>query len=97
MFGMDFSKFVVLSVLVVTCITTVMGFALAFYCVYEGFTSTLPWIATTMTAAWAAMGTVCSFHSNLTKSDHSEGGITYETAKAAGFGQTTGSENSPAI
>lgn len=95
MFGMDFSKFVVLSVLVVTYITTVMGFALAFYCVYEGFTSTLPWIATTMTAAWAALGTVCSFHSNLTKSDHSEGGITYETAKAAGFGQ--GSENSPSI
>ncbi len=96
MFGLDFSKFVVFSVLVVTCMTTVLGFVLAFYCVYKGFTSTMPWIATTMTAAWAALGTVCSFHTSLTKSDHSQGGITFEAAKAKNF-ETTGSKNSPAI
>lgn len=92
---MDFSKVVVSAVLVVTCVTTLLGFGLAFLCVFKGFTSTMPWIATTMTAAWAALGTVCSFHSNLTKSDHSEGGITYEAAKATNFGQ--GNENSPSI
>lgn len=95
MFGLEFSKFVILSVLIVTCMTTLLGFALAFYCVYLGFTSSLPWVATTMTAAWAALGTVCSFHSTLTKSDHSEGGITFEAAKAVGFTQE--SVNSPGI
>ena len=36
---------------------------------------------------WTAHGTVCSFYLNMAKSDHSEGGITFETAKASGFVQ----------
>ena len=46
---------------------------------------------------WAAHGTVCSFYLSLCKSDHSEGGITFEAAKAAGFQQREGSIDSPAI
>lgn len=96
---MDFSKLVVLSILFVTCVTTVLGFLLAFYCVHKGFTSTLPWIATTMTAAWAAVTASSSFYYNMTKSDHSEGGITFEAAKASGFttSDETGTTDSPAI
>ena len=44
---------------------------------------------------WTAHGTVCAFYLNMAKSDHKEGGITFESAKAAGFGQV--SENSPSI
>lgn len=95
MFGMDFSKFVVLSVLIITIIAILFGFLLAFYCVFQGFTGTVPWIAATMTAICASLGTVCSFYQNMVKSDHSEGGITYETAKACGFG--SGSAASPSI
>ena len=29
---------------------------------------------------------VCSFYLNMSKSDHREGGITFESAKAANFG-----------
>ena len=43
---------------------------------------------------WTAHGTVCAFYLNMAKSDHREGGITYESAKAAGF---AGSENGPSI
>lgn len=45
---------------------------------------------------WTAHGTVCSFYLNMSKSDHKEGGITFEAAKAKGFTQG-GSENSPPI
>ena len=46
---------------------------------------------------WTAHGTVCAFYLNMAKSDHKEGGITFESAKAAGFAATTGSENCPSI
>ncbi len=39
------------------------------------------------------MATVCAFYLNMAKSDHKEGGITFEAAKAEKFG--SGSENSP--
>ena len=49
-----------------------------------------------------AHGMVCSFYLNLCKSDHREGGITFETAKAANFNTNVsqtpvGSVESPAI
>ena len=34
---------------------------------------------------WTAHGTVCSFYLNMSKSDHKEGGITFESAKANNF------------
>ena len=48
---------------------------------------------------WTAHGVVCSFYLNMAKSDHTEGGITFERAKANGFQETEpiGSTDSPAI
>ena len=34
---------------------------------------------------WTAHGVVCSFYLNMAKSDHREGGITFESAKANSF------------
>ena len=34
---------------------------------------------------WTAHGVVCSFYLNMAKSDHKEGGITFESAKASSF------------
>ena len=34
---------------------------------------------------WTAHCVVCSFYLNMVKSDHKEGGITFESAKAANF------------
>ena len=83
-------------------VVTVGGFLLAFYCVYKGYTGALPWIGAMVGLPWGAHGMVCSFYLNLCKSDHREGGITFETAKAANFktnvSQTpVGSVESPAI
>ena len=63
-------------------IVTIGGFLLAFYCVYRGFTGSLPWIGAMVGLPWTAHGTVCSFYLTMAKSDHRSGGITYETAMA---------------
>ena len=59
---------------------TLSGIALAFYCIRYGYIGTLPWISTLVGLPWAAHGVVCSFYLNLAKSDHKQGGITYDLA-----------------
>ena len=54
----------------------------------------LPWLTAMVGLPWTAHGTVCAFYLNMAKSDHKEGGITFETAKAAGFQESV---NSPSI
>ena len=76
---------------------TVGGLLLAAYCIHENFTGGLPWLSAMVGLPWTAHGVVCSFYLNMAKSDHKEGGITFETAKANDFIQDTGSDNSPAI
>lgn len=80
-------------------LVTIGGIALAFYCIYKGYSGSLPWIGAMVGLPWTAHGTVCSFYLNMAKSDHSEGGITYEVAKANGFAEEPEEENweSPAI
>lgn len=81
-------------------IVTIGGLALAFYCVHKEFTGALPWISAMVGLPWGTHGTICAFYLNLCKSDHSEGGITFEAAKAANFNapkKPEGSINSPAI
>ena len=63
-------------------LVTVGGILLAFYCIYKGYTGSLPWVSAMVGLPWTAHGTVCSFYLNMAKSDHSVGGITFETAMA---------------
>lgn len=66
-------------------IVTIAGLLLGFYCVHKGYVGSLPWISTMVGLPWAAHGTICSFYLNMAKSDHKEGGITFEKAKAKNF------------
>ena len=75
-------------------VVTVGGLALAGASIALGYTGSLPWISALVGLPWAAHGTVCSFYLGMAKSDHSEGGITFEAAKAKNF--ETG-EKSPEI
>ncbi len=76
-------------------VVTVGGLLLAAYCVRTGYAGALPWLSAMVGLPWTAHGTVCAFYLNMAKSDHKEGGITYESTKAAGFQQV--SEESPTI
>lgn len=83
--GLCFSKKLVRWVTQMVSLTTIFGFLLAFYCVHKGYTGALGWVAGMVTSSWAAIGTVGGFYMSMAKSDHREGGITYEAAKANGF------------
>ena len=91
----EFSKRLIADIRALLWVVTVGGLALAAYCIRTGYTGALPWLTAMVGLPWTAHGTVCAFYLNMAKSDHKEGGITFESARAAGFGQR--SENSPPI
>ena len=93
---MEFSKRLIADIRALLWVVTVGGLLLAAYCVRVGYTGALPWLSAMVGLPWTAHGTVCAFYLNIAKSDHKEGGITFESAKAAGF-QESGRGNSPSI
>jgi len=93
---LDFSKRLIRDIRFLLWLVTVGGMLLAAWCVRCGYLGSLPWLSGMVGLPWAAHGVVCSFYLNMAKSDHKEGGITFETAKTSDF-TTTGSENSQSI
>ena len=91
---MEFSKRLIRDIRWLLWAVTLGGLALAACCIRTGYTGALPRLSAMVGLPWTAHGTVCAFYLNMAKSDHKEGGITYESAKAAGF---AGSENGPSI
>ena len=91
---MEFSKRLIADIRALLWVVTVGGLLLAAYCIRVGYTGALPWLSAMVGLPWTAHGTVCAFYLNMAKSDHKEGGITFETAKAAGFQESV---NSPSI
>src|SRR5699024_2717415 len=83
---LDYSKRVVRDIRALLWVVTVGGLILAAYCIHKDFVGSLPWLSAMVGLPWSAHGVVCSFYLNMAKSDHSEGGITFETAKAQNFG-----------
>lgn len=83
-------------------VVTLGGLLLAALCIQKGYLGSLPWLSAMVGLPWTAHGVVCSFYLNMAKSDHSEGGITFEAAKAQGFLSQSvsggaGSDQSPGI
>lgn len=93
----DFSKRLISDIRWLLWVVTLGGIVLAAYCVRKGYTGSLPWLSAMVGLPWTAHGVVCSFYLNMAKSDHSEGGITFESAKANNFEVDTGSDESPMI
>lgn len=77
---LEFSKKLIMDIRALLWIVTLAGIALAFYCIHLGYLGTIPWISALVGLPWSAHGVVCSFYLNMAKSDHSQGGITYELA-----------------
>lgn len=91
----DFSKQLIADIRALLWVVTVGGLLLAAYCIRTGYTGALPWLTAMVGLPWTAHGVVCSNYLSMAKSDHKRGGITFEAAKAANFGQE--SDNSPRI
>ena len=92
---MDFSKQLIRDIRCLLWVVTLGALALAGYCIRTGYTGALPWLTAMVGLPWTAHGVVCSCYLQMAKSDHREGGITFEAARAAGFRQDSG--DSPAI
>lgn len=56
----QFSKWVVADVRPLLWVVTIGGFALAFYCVYKGFTGALPWIGAMVGLPWTRPRVICA-------------------------------------
>ena len=94
----EFSKCMISDIRLLLWVVTVGGLVLAAWCIHRGYTGSLPWLSAMVGLPWTAHGTVCAFYLNLCKSDHKEGGITFEAARAAGFQPVArDSVDSPAI
>lgn len=94
---MEFSKRLIADIRALLWVVTLGGLLLAAWCIHKGFTGSLPWLSAMVGLPWSAHGVVCSFYLNMAKSDHKEGGITYETAKANNFTQVAGNDSVPTI
>lgn len=94
---LDFSKQLIQDIRGLLWVVTVGGLLLAAYCVRAGYAGSLPWLSAMVGLPWTAHGAVCAFYLNMAKSDHREGGITFENAKAARSGQSGGDSDSPSI
>lgn len=92
---LDFSKRLIADIRALLWLVTVGGLVLAAMCILHGYVGSLPWLSAMVGLPWTAHGVVCSFYLNMAKSDHKEGGITFESAKAKTF--VPDSENSPQI
>ena len=92
----DYSKRMISDIRALLWLVTIGGIVLAAYCIHKGYTGSLPWLSAMVGLPWSAHGVVCSFYLNMAKSDHKEGGITFESARASKY-TDAGSMDSPAI
>ena len=99
---LEWSKQLIADVRALLWVVTIGGLLLAAFCIYKGFLGSLPWVSAMVGLPWSAHGIICSFYLNMAKSDHREGGITFEKAKANNFNDVIiinngASKNSPSI
>ena len=97
---LDYSKRLISDIRWLLWLVTAGVLLLTAYCIHDDYMGALPWLAVMVGLPWSAHGVVCSFYMNMAKSDHREGGITFESAKANNFTEKdddAGSIDSPAI
>ncbi len=52
---------------------------LAFYCIYEGFTGSLPWLAAMVGFPWTAYGVSQAMYYRKSMAENTAGGVKYES------------------
>lgn len=69
--------------------------ALMYLCIINGYTAAAAWLTAGVGVGEAIIIAGCNAYFKLAKSDHSEGGITFEAAKAQGFKQGEYTDSPP--
>lgn len=81
----EWHKIIALLVIFAGIVIVQECFVLMYLCVQNGYTATAAWLTAAVGLAEAVIGLGAKCYFDLAKSDHSEGGITFESAKAKNF------------
>lgn len=95
--SLGFTNRLALYILLFLALGLLGGFYLAIKSIANGYTGSLLCYTVVFTPIGTVAATAFGKISDKNKAENTEGGITYEAAKAAGFTQSTGSTESPAI
>ena len=90
----EYSKIITSAVIAAGVMFIEECFVLMLLCILRGYTATAAWLTAAVGLAEAVIAAGLSGYLSLAKSDHSEGGITFEAARASGFssaGKASGS------
>ena len=85
----EWSKLITFFVVLCGFIIAQECLALMFYAIKNDYTSTAAWLTAAVGLGETVIGTGLAGYLSLCKSDHKEGGITFEAAKAKDFADTT--------
>ena len=77
----EFSKILLLQESVLIWIISISFIILAFFCVMQGFTASLPWLAAMVSFPWGAYAVSQAYYYNKSKAENTEGGVIYEKMK----------------
>ncbi len=94
---LEWHKIIALLVIILGVVIVQECFVLMYLCIRNGYTATAAWLTAAVGLAEAVIGLGAKCYFDLAKSDHSEGGITFEAAKARDFSQDESGGNSPLI
>lgn len=86
---MQMSKVVALLVILAGLAITQESLLLMYLCIKEGYTATAAWLTAAVGLAEGVIASGAAGYFGLAKSDHREGGITFEAAKAKNFSESS--------
>lgn len=75
----EFSKVLLKQEAALIWIMSLSFVALAFYCIHEGFTGTLPWLAAMVGFPWTAYGVSQAMYYKKSMAENTCGGVKYES------------------
>ena len=75
----EFSKTLLKQESALIWIMSLSFIVLAFYCIYEGFTGSLPWLAAMVGFPWTAYGVSQAMYYRKSEKENTAGGIKYES------------------
>ena len=94
---LEWHKIIALLVIILGLVIVQECFVLMYLCIRSGYTATAAWLTAAVGLAEAVIGLGAKCYFDLAKSDHSEGGITFETARAQGFAKNETAGSSPPV
>lgn len=78
----EFSKVLLKQESALIWIMSLSFIVLAFYCIYKGFTGSLPWLAAMVGFPWTAYGVSQAMYYRKSMAENTEGGVKYESVLA---------------